>query len=241
MQEAYRISVPEKIATFTISGSRWAWSEKFFAPLLQANRQVTRYESVASYYGEPHLINIAHEGETPLWHALPRLLWPILFVCATPTEALEIRAILVEQLKQIDISSEPPHEVSELHSGFRERFNQRVQAEGKHVYRLPHGESYGHVILDIEPDSALDEVVFESRVDERTIPKAFLPTIASAFREAVFRGGPKGYPLSGFRATLIGGSFHPVDSNAHGYRSATLLALLDAFHRSDLQLVDVQP
>lgn len=221
MPEASRFRVPETTAIFTVtipydSAESYSFNEKLVASLLQEYQQVEWYPSFTSY---PYM------GKT-----LPVAKWPILLICPTPQEGLEIRARLLEQCRS-------PLEVSEPRSGFRERFPQRVQAVGKHARPTMCLVGYGHVVLDIEPDPNLDDVVFESRVDEGTIPAEYLPTIISALREAVFRGGPRGYPLSGFRATLIGGPFHEVDARHSAYRSATLLALWNAFRSNDTQLV----
>lgn len=100
------------------------------------------------------------------------------------------------------------NEVSEPRYGFRERFKKCVQTKGRYAFFTgSSANAYGHVVLDIEPDPILEEVVFESRVDEATIPEEYIPSIASAVRETVFRGGPSGYPLSGFRVTVVGEVF----------------------------------
>ncbi len=240
MQEAYRIDVLEKIATFTITSPRLSGfaAESLFAPLLQENRRFEWYDSFISFPGVPRLVDRAHPVAPPgpktssLRAALPHQVWPTLLICNSLAQALELRTLLIQRCDE-------PLETSEPVSESRERFTQHIQAEGKHMYQIPNGESYGHVVLDIEPAPTLDAVIFENQVDTETIPQEFLPVIASALREAVFRGGPGGYPLSGFRATLIGGSVHPVDSNFRGYRSATVLALWDAFRLNPPQVVNV--
>lgn len=228
MQEASHIRVPETTTTFTItvpyeSKAWWFFNieEAFVKSLPQEHRQVECYRSFTSYARTAQVRRL--------------VTWPDVLICRTPAEALEIRALLVEY-------SGSALEISEPLSGFREHFPQRVQAAGIHALHGASGASaYGHVVLEIEPDPSLEDVVFECRVDEETIPEHFLPTIASAMREAVFRGGPRGYPLSGFRAALIGGRYHPVDAKHSAYRSATLLALWDAFQHIDTWLVAVIP
>ena len=74
--------------------------------------------------------------------------------------------------------------------------------------------------------------MFENRLPKGYNAGGFLPEIASALREAVVRGGPNGYPLSGFRAALIGGEDH-TDGSPRGFHAATLLALRDAFRLSE--------
>lgn len=223
MQVTYNIRVPETSATFTITPSDDPQIRSQVGQLLAVLQQENEHlEVYSSFISRPHMAEV------------PRLIkWPIQLVCRTPEDAFAVKAMLGAR-------SRSPLEISEPLTGLRERLQQNVQITGKHIYQLHStGSSIGHVVLDLEPDPLLNEVIFESRVTEETIPAKFLSTIISALREAVFRGGVSGYPLSGFRATLVGGSYYEVDSNKLGYRSATILALWNALRLSDTQTVKV--
>jgi hypothetical protein len=253
MQEVYNIEVPAQTTTFTLSSSPWDRStlETLLAPHLPEKeqrqvewyhdfhrlwsletpdapeqRQVEWYGECRSRFGPQHFTSFRGF----LWNMAPSLVWPTLVVCDTPNRAREIQAVLGEH-------SASPLQASAPLSGFRERFIERVQTEGKHVDQSPGAESFGHVVLTIEPDATLEKVVFENRLVEECTPGDFFPEIASALREAVFRGGPKGYPLCDFRAALIGGEMQGVDDNHRGFRSATLLAVRNAFRLSEMSLV----
>lgn len=159
--------------------------------------------------------------------------FPTLVVCPTLYEALELRSRLLEQGGAfVDIGAP--------RGGYRERLKAPATGEGRYVLQTGEPAAYGHVVLELIPEAAVAGVIVEIHLDTDTIPQDFWSAIVSALREAVVRGGPAGYPLTGLRVKVIGGSVHPVDSNERAYRYATLLAMRNALHLQELHLLELE-
>ncbi len=56
------------------------------------------------------------------------------------------------------------------------------------------------------------------------MPKNFFPAVEKGLRESVVHGILAGYPVVGLKATLVDGSYHPVDSSEMSFKTAASLA-----------------
>ena len=57
----------------------------------------------------------------------------------------------------------------------------------------------------------------------------FIPIIEKGLQECVLKGPLAGYPVVGLKATLLDGSYHPVDSSEMAFKMATILAFKQGF------------
>jgi elongation factor G len=109
---------------------------------------------------------------------------------------------------------------------YRETISQGAEFD----YRLKkqHGGSgqFAHITGRIEPEE--DIFLFENRVVGGVIPKEFIPACEKGFREAITSGVLIGYPVTGVKVVLNGGSYHNVDSNEMTFRVAAKQALITA-------------
>ena len=69
-----------------------------------------------------------------------------------------------------------------------------------------------------------DDLVFEEKVFGGAVPKNFFPAVEKGLRESVQKGVLAGYPMVGLKATLVDGSYHPVDSSEMSFKTAASLA-----------------
>jgi elongation factor G len=56
------------------------------------------------------------------------------------------------------------------------------------------------------------------------VPKNYFPAVEKGLREAILHGVIAGYPMVGLKATLLDGSYHPVDSSEMAFKLAAALA-----------------
>ena len=56
-----------------------------------------------------------------------------------------------------------------------------------------------------------------------------LPAVEKGLQECVQKGPLAGYPVVGVKATLVDGSYHPVDSSEMAFKMATILAFKKGF------------
>ena len=66
--------------------------------------------------------------------------------------------------------------------------------------------------------------MFGDEVVGGVVPKGFIPAVEKGLNEAIDRGPLAGYPITGLKATLYDGSYHPVDSNEMSFKMAAKIA-----------------
>ncbi len=107
--------------------------------------------------------------------------------------------------------------------GYRETLRKKVKKQGRHKKQTGGHGQFGDVIIEFEPCDG-DELVFEEKVFGGSVPKNFFPAVEKGLRDAVARGVVAGYPVVGLKATLLDGSYHPVDSSEMAFKMAARLA-----------------
>jgi elongation factor G len=66
--------------------------------------------------------------------------------------------------------------------------------------------------------------IFEEKIFGGAVPKNYFPAVEKGLAESVQKGPLAGYPVVGIKATLVDGSYHPVDSSEMAFKMATILA-----------------
>ena len=77
--------------------------------------------------------------------------------------------------------------------------------------------------MEFEPCDS-EELVFEETVFGGAVPKNYFPAGEKGLRESARRGVLAGFPMVGVKATLVDGSYHPVDSSEMAFKTAANLA-----------------
>lgn len=106
---------------------------------------------------------------------------------------------------------------------YRESIRKKVKAEGKHKKQTGGHGQFGHVWIEFEPYDG-QELKFETNVFGGSVPKNYFPAVEKGLQESVKRGVIAGYPVVGLKATLLDGSYHPVDSSEMAFKTAASLA-----------------
>ncbi len=89
---------------------------------------------------------------------------------------------------------------------------------------------FAHVMGRIEPCD--EPFIFENRVVGGAIPKQFISPCEKGFIEATQSGLLIGYPVTGVKVILSGGSYHNVDSSDLAFRSAAKQGFLQGFRKA---------
>jgi elongation factor G len=76
------------------------------------------------------------------------------------------------------------------------------------------------------------------KVTGGAIPKQFIPAVGQGIRESMDNGLLAGYPLVDIKATLVGGSFHEVDSSEMAFKIAGSMALREGVERASAVLLE---
>lgn len=113
--------------------------------------------------------------------------------------------------------------VSDPIIAYRESIRKKVQAEGKHKKQSGGHGQYGHVKIEFEPCDS-DALVFEEKVFGGSVPKNYFPAVEKGLVESTAHGVLAGYPVVNLKATLLDGSYHPVDSSEQAFKMAAHIA-----------------
>jgi len=106
---------------------------------------------------------------------------------------------------------------------YRETIRKKVKVEGKHKKQSGGHGQYGHVWIEFEPGET-EDLTFEEKIFGGAVPKQYFPAVEKGLREAIQHGVLAGYPVVNLKATLVDGSFHPVDSSEMAFKIAARLA-----------------
>ena len=121
-------------------------------------------------------------------------------------------------------------ELSKPKFAFRETIRKKVEVQGKYKKQSGGHGQYGDVKMEFEPSGDLETpYVFEEKVFGGSVPKNYFPAVEKGLQECVQKGPLAGYPVVGLKATLLDGSYHPVDSSEMAFKMATILAFKQGF------------
>ena len=107
---------------------------------------------------------------------------------------------------------------------YKETIRNKVKVEGKFIRQSGGRGQYGHVWLEMEPLEPGSGVQFESKIVGGVVPKEYVKPIEEGIREASESGILAGYPVIDFKATLVAGSYHEVDSSEMAFKVAASMA-----------------
>ena len=106
---------------------------------------------------------------------------------------------------------------------YRETIRRKVKVQGRHKKQSGGHGQFGDVWIEFEPWEG-EELVFEEKVFGGAVPKNYFPAVEKGLQDCAKEGVLAGYPLVGVKATLVDGSYHPVDSSEMAFKTAASLA-----------------
>jgi elongation factor G len=135
---------------------------------------------------------------------------------------------VVEKLKSryhVEVALHPPK------VPYKETITARAEVQGRHKKQTGGRGQFGDCKVVFEPLPRGEGFVFEDKIFGGSVPQQFRPAIEKGIIEAASSGAIAGYPLVDFKATLIDGSYHTVDSDEHSFRAAGRKAFRNAIEK----------
>jgi elongation factor G len=135
---------------------------------------------------------------------------------------------VVEKLKNryhVEVALHPPK------VPYKETITQRAEVQGRHKKQTGGRGQFGDCKVVFEPLPRGEGFVFEDKIFGGAVPQQFRPAIEKGIVEAASGGAIAGYPLVDFKATLVDGSYHTVDSDEHSFRAAGRKAFRNAVEK----------
>nr|CAC87987.1 elongation gactor G [Mycoplasma mycoides subsp. mycoides]CAD21853.1 translation elongation factor G [Mycoplasma mycoides subsp. mycoides] len=110
---------------------------------------------------------------------------------------------------------------------YRETIKLPGKAEGKYIKQSGGRGSYGHVVIEFEPnkDKGFEWV---DKITGGRVSKEYINAARVGLENALRNGVIAGYPMIDVKATIVDGSMHEVDSNEMAYKIAASMALKEA-------------
>ena len=121
---------------------------------------------------------------------------------------------------------------------YREAITKKVKSEGRYIRQTGGHGQYGHCIVEFEPLAPGEGYVFEDKIVGGIIPKEYISSIDKGIQEAARSGSLAGYEVMDFKATVVDGSYHEVDSSDMAYQIAGSLALKNALTKANSVLLE---
>ena len=106
---------------------------------------------------------------------------------------------------------------------YREAIKGKVKVQGRHKKQSGGHGQFGDVWIEFEPYDGID-LLFEEKVFGGAVPKNYFPAVEKGLRDSAVKGVLAGYPVVGLKATLVDGSYHPVDSSEMAFKTAAAIA-----------------
>lgn len=128
--------------------------------------------------------------------------------------------VIISKLKNkfgIDVGLERPR------VAYRETIRKKVKVQGRHKKQSGGHGQYGDVWVEFEPCDS-EGLLFCENVFGGSVPRNFFPAVEKGLQDCVKSGMVAGYPVVGLKATLVDGSYHPVDSSEMAFKMAAALA-----------------
>ena len=121
---------------------------------------------------------------------------------------------------------------------YRESLEGSGHADCKFVRQTGGHGQYGHCIIDVTPLESGSGIVIENKVVGGNIPKEFIKPIENGIREAAAAGVAAGFPVIDFKAIIIDGSYHPVDSSEMAFKIAGSMAFKEAARKAGVEMLE---
>ena len=133
------------------------------------------------------------------------------------TQHLEVALAKLKNKFGVEITLEAPR------VPYRESIRKSCKAQGRHKKQTGGHGQFGDVWIQFEPVQG-EGIEFAENVFGGSVPKNFFPAVEKGVRQAAEHGVLAGYPMVGMKATLLDGSYHPVDSSEMAFIMAAKIA-----------------
>src|SRR6185503_7505225 len=118
----------------------------------------------------------------------------------------------------------------------RETITKKYQMDYTHKKQTGGSGQFARVIIDFEPLPPGSGFVFENEVVGGTVPKEFVPGVEKGLEASLGNGVVAGFPTIDFKATLVDGAYHDVDSSVLAFEIAARAAFREGLQKAQCKL-----
>ncbi len=121
---------------------------------------------------------------------------------------------------------------------YRETITKPFEVDYTHKKQSGGSGQFARVIIKFEPGEAGSGFVFEQKIVGGSIPKEYIPGVIKGLEGAKDTGIIAGFPTIDFKATLLDGAFHDVDSSALAFEIASRTAFREGLAKCGPALLE---
>ena len=121
---------------------------------------------------------------------------------------------------------------------YREAFTRPCEVDYTHKKQTGGSGQFARVKLTFEPLEPGSGVQFESAIVGGSVPKEYIPGVEKGIRSAAEAGVLAGFPVIDFKATLVDGASHDVDSSVMAFEIASRAAFREAAPKGKVKLLE---
>jgi elongation factor G len=121
---------------------------------------------------------------------------------------------------------------------YRETITKPYQVDYTHKKQSGGTGQFARVIINFEPNEPGAGFEFTAKIVGGSIPKEYIPGVDKGLKSAMNTGVVAGFPMVDFKATLIDGGYHDVDSSVLAFEIATRAAFREGIAKASPVLLE---
>ncbi|MGE0659134.1 MAG: elongation factor G, partial [Reyranellaceae bacterium] len=145
---------------------------------------------------------------------------------------LEIKVDILKRQYKVECNVGAPQ------VAYRETISKRAEIDYTHKKQSGGSGQFARVKLVFEPQEPGAGYKFESEIVGGAVPKEFIPGVQKGLESSRDSGVLAGFPLIDFKATLIDGAYHDVDSSVLAFEIAARAAFREGIPKAAPKLLE---
>ena len=121
---------------------------------------------------------------------------------------------------------------------YRETISKPYEVDYTHKKHSGGSGQYARVKIQLEPLAPGEGYQFESKVVGGSVPREYIPGVQSGLESARQSGTVMGFPVIDFKATLVDGDSHDVDSSSLAFEIASRAAFREGVVKAGAKLLE---
>jgi elongation factor G len=145
---------------------------------------------------------------------------------------LDIKVDILRRTYKVDANVGAPQ------VAYRETISKPYQEDYTHKKQSGGSGQFARVIIDFEPLEPGSGFVFENKTVGGSVPKEYIPGVQKGLESMLGSGVIAGFPMIDFKATLVDGAYHDVDSSALAFEIAARAAFREGLAKAGPKLLE---
>jgi elongation factor G len=145
---------------------------------------------------------------------------------------LDIKVDILRRTYKVDANVGAPQ------VAYRESISRKAEIDYTHKKQTGGTGQFARIKVIFEPGEPGTGFVFESKVVGGSVPKEYVPGVEKGIASVMDNGLLAGFPLIDFKATLIDGAYHDVDSSVLAFEIAARAAFRELRERGGPKLLE---